>query len=328
MAPNASPKITLVGGGRLSRAIAKILEPRPVEVHIYARSPEDRTSLQKEFSQVTINDNFEAAVHQASVVFLAVPADQLLEVSERYGDWATGDQIVMTAVRGVGPRFELPHEMIRAKTCVRKIGILGGPIYATELETNRQINAVLASRFPECIETIRHITAGTTIAIHASRDIVGVSIAGAISNVSSIAAGMSDALDFGDTARGVLMAHGLVDAKKLGVALGGLESTFGGLTGVGELIPRNVHTMDRHVEVGKKLAQGHTVEAALAEVGGHVEGVTTAREAVAKAQTLDLKLPLVEAVARVITEDISAQEALEAVLHLRLDLDTHQAVRT
>ena len=314
-------RMTLVGAGPLARAIARILARGPTDVHLWARAQPARDALRAEIPEITVHHELEAALEGAHVVLLAVPADQLGEVAERYGEFARGDHVVLTAARGVGPRFTLPHEMIRDKTCVRQIGILGGPIHARELATGRQINAVLASRFPRVLDIVRGLVAGSPVALHGSRDIVGVQVAGAISNVASLAAGMSDALDLGDTARGVLLTHGLVDARKIGVALGASGSTFGGLAGLGELIPRHVTSMDRHVEVGAAVARGASLQEALAQADGHVEGVVTAQEAMALGEARGLDLVLIRAVAQALQGEASPREALEGVLHRSLDLD-------
>ncbi len=313
-------KLTVIGGGPLGRAIARILQ-EAADVHIWARREETQTQLRDGLQHTTVHDDFGTALKDAKVVILAVPADQLLDVCERYGEFALGDQVVLTAARGVGPGFQLPHEMIRARTCVRKIGILGGPIHARELAKGRRINAVLASRYPEVQDWVLKLTKASPIALHRSRDIIGVQVAGAISNVSSLAAGMADALELGDTARGVLLTHGLVDAKKIGVALGASERTFGGLAGIGELIPRHVTSMDRHLNLGAQLARGESLETALGTIDGHVEGVLTAREAMKLAEAKGLELLLVRAVAQVLDGQIGAREALEDVLHSNLELD-------
>src|SRR5690606_35793634 len=100
----------------------------------------------------------------------------------------------------------------REETCVRKIGVLGGPLYAPELQSNRPVAAVLASRFDETYEVVRHITANTPVRVHRSRDVVGVEVAGALSNVSALAVGMVEALELGDMARGVVLTQGLIEA--------------------------------------------------------------------------------------------------------------------
>lgn len=319
-------KLTLIGGGAMARAVARILVKAGVGVHVYART----TTLVEEVEGIVVHDDLGPAVEGANVVFLAVPADNLLEAAEQYGEFARGDHIVLTATRGVTDRFMLPHEMVRAMTCARKIGYLGGPIHARELATGRQINLVLASRFGEVIDSIRALTKGTPIALHKSSDVVGVEVAGAIANIGSIASGIAEELDFGDTARGILLTHGLVDATRLGVALGASAATFSGLAGVGELIPRHVTSMDRHVDLGRRVAQGTSLADALVACDGHVEGVKTAEEAVKAAERLGLELLLVPAVNEILHGRADPRVALEAVLHHSLDLDNaiHGSVMT
>lgn len=320
-APDTPPfRFAILGGGPLARALGRILGRGPGEVHLWARNPDARERLRQEVPGIDIHHDMGEALDGASVVFLAIPAGHLLEVAEAYGEHARGDHVVLTGSRGVGEGFMLPHEMIRAKTCVRKIGILGGPIHARELATGRQINAILASKFPRVIEAVRKLTHGSPVSLHGSKDIVGVQVSGAISNVGSLAAGMADALDLGDTARGVLLTHGLLDAKRLGLALGASADTFAGLAGLGELIPRHVTSMDRHLELGAKLAQGQSAEEAVASTEGHVEGVQTAREATKLAEAKGVSLSLVRAVTQILDGSARPREALESVLHQSLDL--------
>ncbi|MBK8014714.1 MAG: NAD(P)-binding domain-containing protein [Deltaproteobacteria bacterium] len=316
------PTTAIVGGGRLALAIGRLLAASEFSVRMHARRDDVRTELKNALPGVLVTDDLETTVRDAEVVFLAVPAPALSEAAEAYGDYATGDQIVLAASRGVGPGFTLPHELIRAKTCVRKIGIFGGPLHVREIATGRAIPAVLASQFSEVIAVVRKLAENTPIKIHPSRDLVGVEVAGAISNVTALAAGMATALELGETARGVILTHGLVEARRLGVALGASDRTFTGLAGIGDLIPRNVSSTDRHWQVGARLALGDTLEVALAAANGkHVEGVVTAPEAAAKGRALGLVLPLVSAVERICRGEAAARESLESLLQQDLDLD-------
>ena len=314
--------LAVIGAGRMARALGRILSTTAADVRMYARREVRRQQLAEELNgqAVRIEPEIGAAVDGAHAVFFAVSVDELADAANDYGPHARGDHVVMTACRGVGPGFTLPHDLIRSKTCVRKIGILGGPIHARELASGRRINAVMASRYSEVIETARQMTSDAPVTIHGSDDIIGVQVAGAIANVASIAAGMAEALDFSATARGHLLAHGLVDAKRLGAKMGAKERTFFGLSGVGELIPRNVTSMDRHLAFGRMLAEGKRVEEALHGVDGTVEGVNTAALAMVQGQALRVSLPLVEAVHTVLTRNTPPAEALEVVLHRSLDL--------
>lgn len=311
--------MAVLGGGRLAEAIGAILGDR-IPVRLWTRSEEERQALRDRLPKVQITSELGAAVDGASLVFLAVPAPAMLEVAERYGEHARGNHMVLSASRGVGEGFMLPHQMIRARTCVRKIGVFGGPLHTRELALGRPLSAVLASRFSETTAAVQQIVAGGPLTIHPSKDVVGVEVAGAISNVSALAAGMADALDMGETARGILLTHGLVEARRLGTALGGEAETFGGLAGVGDLIPRRVTSTDRHHEVARRLVETGSLDEALRDVRGHVEGLITLREAAAKGSALALDLPLIYALDGIVVGKEKPKEALEGVLRRPIDL--------
>jgi glycerol-3-phosphate dehydrogenase (NAD(P)+) len=323
------PRIALIGGGRMARAIAKITGAIGAPTVLWARSDAQRDSLKGELdgSGVAITGDLRAAVEGAELVFIAVPAHALEEVAYLYGDHAKGDHVVIHASRGVGEGFVLPHQMIRRKTCAKKIGVLGGPLRATELTSGVPLAAVVASRYQDTVRAIQALIRGTPIFLHDTKDVIGVEIAGALSNVTQIAAGASDALELGETARGVILTRGLADAKKLGLALGADATTFAGLAGVGDLIPRKVTSTDRHRTLGAHLARGISLEAATRAVQDHVEGILTAKEARKKADALGLDLPLVRAIDDILAQRTAARPAIEAVLKLDIELDPKNAAR-
>ncbi len=316
---NAPRAMAIVGGGRLARAAGLILG-RSGAIKLWARSQAQRETIAEEIPHITVTSELGEAIAGASLVFLAVPAAAMLEVAERYGAFATGDHLVLNASRGVGPGFLLPHQMIRAKTCVRKIAALGGPLYTRELALGRPLSAVVASRYSEPIALLRELTRGGPVTIHATKDIVGVEVAGAISNAAHLAAGLADALELGETARGVLLTHGLIEARRLGIALGAVPETFTGLAGVGDLIPRKVTSTERHYQLARRLIETGDLEQATRASEGHVEGVTTAREAAKKAEALKIPCPLMRALASILDGEAEPARALEAVLRLAIDL--------
>jgi glycerol-3-phosphate dehydrogenase (NAD(P)+) len=312
----------------MAQAIVWIVAAAGAPMALWARRKEQRDELESELSptHVRIVEAIGDAVEDAELVFIAVPTDALLEVAFAYGEHARGDQLVIHACRGVGDGFLLPHQMIRKRTCVRKIGVLGGPLHANEIGSGRPLAVVVASRFQETIRGVRSIAPEKAVFIHESKDVVGVEVAGALSNVTQIAAGMSDALELGDTARGVLLTRGLIDARRLGVAHGADVATFTGLAGVGDLIPRRVSSTDRHRTLGGRLAKGEEAERAIESLGGHVEGVKTAAEAAREAARLGLDLPLVRAVDQVLSGAKSPRESIESILRQDLELDVRQPI--
>jgi glycerol-3-phosphate dehydrogenase (NAD(P)+) len=317
--------VALLGLGRFAEAVVNLL-PNELVIRAWGRRPEARAEFEARHKGKVHVGDLEQTSADADVVIFAVPAGAMAGVARQFGEFARGDQIVIHACRGVGQGFALPHQMIRAGSCVRKIGVLGGPLHSHEIGTGRALGAVIASRYEEVFQVIGALVQGTQVRIHPSPDVIGVEVAGAISNVAALAAGMADALELGETARGVLLTHGLSEALRLGVKLGADPATFAGLAGVGDLIPRRVSSTDRHQEVGARLARGEPLASVLESLGQTaVEGVVTAQEALPLAGRLGLKLPLIGAVTEVLTGRQAARPALEAVLRSDLDLPVARA---
>ena len=313
--------IAILGVGQLGKGVARVLHATGVDLAVWDRDEEACVELAGELSSVRATQTVLEACAEAQLVMFAVPVSAMRSVATQYGEVARGDQVVVHGVRGVEPAFVLPHEILREETCVRKIAVLGGPMDVPELTGDRPLAVVLASRFDEALQIGNLLGKGSNVHVHTSYDLVGVEVAGAIANVSALAAGMVDGAELGETARGVILTVGLNEAARLGAALGAQSSTFAGLAGVGELIPRKISSTRRHLEVGARLARGETLAQILDDVKGEVEGIITSEAAVDRARRFGMVLPLMAAVHDVCEGRRSAAEALGDVLSQRWELE-------
>ena len=144
--------------------------------------------------------------------------------------------MALHACRGVETGFVLPSEVIRAETCLKKIGALGGPLYLDDAAHGRPPVAAVGARFDEVFRMVRALTTDTRVRAHTTHDLIGVELCGAISNVAQIAAGLAEGAGLGETDQGMLLVRGLAEAALLGVAQGAEPATFLGIAGVGDLI--------------------------------------------------------------------------------------------
>lgn len=312
---NQNKRVGIYGCGKMGEAVLQILFRGGHRVRVWDKDEQVRKHIADTYGSPLLAASIEELVLDAHMIFLGVPAPAIVLAAEAIGPFVNGSQIVLHAARGVGPEFLLPHQVIRQKTCIKKIGVLGGPLYFEDLTDQRPLTAILASRYDEVARFVRELTEETQVRLHTCRDVVGVEIAGAISNVSALAAGMSQHLSLGETAQGVLLTHGLSESAQLGVAKGAEWITFTGLAGVGDLIPRTVASTERHYEAGRALARGETLGGDSENPSAMLEGVCTAYETHAYASVVGLRLPLIAAVHAVLCGEKKAKEALEEVLN-------------
>jgi glycerol-3-phosphate dehydrogenase (NAD(P)+) len=144
--------------------------------------------------------------------------------------------------------------------------------------------------------------------------VVGVAAAGAVKNVMAIAAGVSDGLGLGLSARAALITRGLAEMMRLGVALGGRSATFMGLAGVGDLLLTCTGDLSRNRRVGLALARGTALAEVLAGLGHTAEGVHTARAVTELALALKVEMPITRAVCQVLDDSRQARGAVQELL--------------
>jgi glycerol-3-phosphate dehydrogenase (NAD(P)+) len=143
---------------------------------------------------------------------------------------------------------------------------------------------------------------------------VGVEVGGAVKNVLAIATGLADGLGFGANSRVALITRGLAELTRLGVALGGSTDTFMGLSGMGDLVLTCTDNQSRNRRMGLALAKGKSVEETSKEIGQVVEGVKAASAVHTVAQKHNVEMPICEQVYKLLYEDISVQDAIEALM--------------
>merc|ERR1711964_837187 len=106
---------------------------------------------------------------------------------------------------------------------------------------------------------------------------MGCEIAGAVKNVLAIAAGASDGLGFGNNARAGMMCRGLQEMTRLAKSMGSSGESMSGLAGVGDLFMTCSSTLSRNFTVGKRIAQGETLDDIRKSTVSVAEGVASAQ---------------------------------------------------
>jgi glycerol-3-phosphate dehydrogenase (NAD(P)+) len=209
----------------------------------------------------------------------------------------------------------LPHEVadeVLPAAVLR--GVLSGPSFAQEVARGIPAAVTLAASDPTFARDTARALHGGRLRIYSSDDVVGVEVGGAVKNVIAIAAGISDGLGFGESARAALVTRGLAEITRLGIRMGGRAETFMGLAGVGDLILTCTGNLSRNRQVGLKLATGRPLQTILDELGHVAEGVHTAREVVRLGRELGADMPIAEAVCAILYEGMAPLAAVESLL--------------
>ncbi len=129
-------------------------------------------------------------------------------------------------------------------------------------------------------------------------------------NVIALAAGMADGLGYGDNTKAALITRGIAEIGRLGAAMGGKPQTFAGLSGIGDLIVTCASMHSRNRRAGILIGKGYSMEEAMKEVKMVVEGVYSAKAALALSKKYQVPMPIVEQVNQILFEGKPAKEAV------------------
>ncbi len=142
------------------------------------------------------------------------------------------------------------------------LAALSGPTIADELARKLPATACAAAEDEALARRIQSTFTCPWLRVYTNTDLIGVELAGAMKNVIAIAAGIIDGVGAGDNAKAALLARGLAEITRLGLAMGASEYTFAGLTGLGDLVTTCISPTGRNRSFGERIGRGLTPEQA------------------------------------------------------------------
>jgi glycerol-3-phosphate dehydrogenase (NAD(P)+) len=267
--------------------------------------------------QVLQGANIAALADAHDLVIVATPMAGLRDVLTRLRHTATPVAWLCKGfepVQGSASFGLLAHE-IQAQVAPDLIaGVLSGPSFAQEVARGQPTALVAASAHKALRDVLVNAFHSPSLRVYANDDLVGVEVGGAVKNVLAIATGLCDGLHLGLNARAALITRGLAEMTRLGLALGAKAETFMGLSGLGDLVLTATGDLSRNRKVGLCLAQGMTLDQAVASLGHVAEGVYCARTVVQRAQHLGLDMPIAQGVVALLDGQLKPAQAVALLM--------------
>lgn len=177
-----------------------------------------------------------------------------------------------------------------------KLAVLSGPSFAAEVAQGLPTAVTVAATVPSVAHRVQHVFSGAQFRVYTTTDVIGVEIGGALKNVIALAAGVSDGLGHGYSARAALITRGLAEMTRLTECMGGLPQTLSGLSGMGDLVLTCTSSLSRNYSVGTRLGKGEHIKDILQSMTMVAEGVRTCRSIYFLAERFGVEMPIVEQV--------------------------------
>jgi glycerol-3-phosphate dehydrogenase (NAD(P)+) len=325
-------EIAVLGAGAFGAALAKMFSEvggRPHPVTLWCRSPEAAHHIEtcRESRNlpgvllgpsVRVTSDLAEAVAGKPVVVGVTPSHVVREVFARAAPHLSPDTVVVLASKGIEQATLMTMDRVLydvlPKRIAERAAFLSGPTFAKELVRGLPAAIVVASHDAGSAELVQAELGTPTLRMYTSDDVIGVELGGALKNIFAIGAGIADGMGFGHNTRAALITRGLNEMARLGLRMGANPLTFAGLAGMGDLVLTCTGDLSRNRHVGLELGRGKRLGEILAAMSEVAEGVKTTKAAHDLAASLNVEMPIVDAIYTVIEHGKSAQEAVGELL--------------
>lgn len=314
--------VTVLGSGGWGTALALLLleNGNHVTLWSYFQKESDQLKQTREnpmLKGIKLPEELELTadmncVASSDVVVLATPSFAVRSTARQLALLVKQGTILVNVAKGIEKDTSLRLSQVIEEEVGDKcpVVVLCGPTHAEEVGRKIPSAIVAASENRMAAHVVQELFMNQRFRVYASPDVIGAEISAAMKNVIALCAGVIDGMGFGDNTRAMLMTRGLTEIARLGTALGGKQSTFAGLTGVGDLIVTCTSMNSRNHRAGILLGQGKTIQEAMDEMGGAVvEGYYAAASARGLAQKAGVEMPISEAAYQVLYEGKDIHEA-------------------
>jgi glycerol-3-phosphate dehydrogenase (NAD(P)+) len=196
-----------------------------------------------------------------------------------------------------------------------RIVSLYGPSHAEEVILGYPTTLVAASSNERSSKMIQDIFSSNILRVYSNKDIKGVELGGSLKNVIAIAAGICDGIGFGDNTKAALLTRGMAEITRLGVEMGAKESTFSGLSGIGDLIATCLSKHSRNRYVGEEIGKGKRLSSILDNMDMVAEGVKTTRSVYDLSKEYNLDMPISEGVNNILFNDKNPKSIVSELMN-------------
>ncbi len=343
-------RIGVIGAGGWGTALAALLTKAGHAVCLWVRKPELCAELQKTGQNprylpgvqlpagLTSSASLAEVAREKDMLVLAVPAQVLrgvvselipflaLEVND---EEQLGKKRSSSFSSSVAPVLVNTSKGVEEETLLTMSGVLrevlgpgvqarlatlSGPSFAADVVRGLPAAVTVAAANQVLAQEVQQLFATAEFRVYTTTDVTGVEIGGAAKNVIALAAGVSDGLGYGQSARAALITRGLVEITRLAEWMGGLPQTLSGLSGLGDLVLTCTSTLSRNYQVGVRLGKGEPIDNILNSMTTVAEGVRTSRSIFALAQQSGVEMPIIEQVHALLYHHKSAREVVTVLL--------------
>ncbi|MBP5602274.1 MAG: NAD(P)H-dependent glycerol-3-phosphate dehydrogenase [Treponema sp.] len=344
--------VGIIGGGAWGTGIAQALARGNHKVEIWALEEDVVSSINNEHENkrflpgfklsenITCSNDIWQVAFGKEFLFVASPSIFLAQTLAKINtvpNIIDGSTVIAALTKGFVPSPDGPKLILETiesalpevyKDCTVYVA---GPSHAEEVAMGKITGLVAASLNPKNSIRVRELLKVPGLMVFSSFDVIGTQICAAAKNVVAAVYGAMDAISetsdiVGDNTESLLLAAGLNEIQTLGFAMGATHAeTFTSVSGVGDLDVTCKSKYGRNRRFGQDivktdmLSRFKNIDDLIANVGkiGYLpEGAIACKYVHEIAQKKDLKLPLCNALYKVLNKESTVDQMVKELLNL------------
>ncbi len=320
-------RVGIIGAGSWGTALSTVLYANGHEVTVWSILESEINMLREKREHTTklpgvqlpqgiaFTTELAEAITAKDLLVLAVPSVYTRSTARSMKPYVTEGQIIVNVAKGIEESsLKTLVEIVEDEIPGANVAVLSGPSHAEEVGQGLPTTCVVGAHNRATAEYIQNIFMNEVFRVYTSPDILGIELGGALKNVIALAAGMADGLGYGDNTKAALITRGIAEISRLALAMGARYETLSGLTGIGDLIVTCASRHSRNRKAGMLIGQGKTTKEAMDEVQMVVEGVYSAKAAMALAEKYQVPMPIIEQVNQVLFYEKPVKKAVQELM--------------
>jgi len=318
--PTHIQTVGVLGAGAWGTALANVAARAGRDVILWGRNAEAmrRIGERREsprLSGIRLDDAVRVTADlktaaTVDAILLVVPAQAVRETASTLHDIMPSGTPVVACAKGIERGTQrFMTEVIAEGAQTALPAILSGPSFASDVARGLPTAVTPAAREPGLAEVLARALGSSSFRPHHSTAARGVEIGGAAVKVLGTAARSGTRPGPAPTAPAAMTTRGFAELFRFGRAFGARGETLTGLAGLGDLVLTCSSPQSRNYALGLALGRGEAVHG-----GVLAEGALTAPVLVALARAHEIEMPIAQAVAAVLDQSLSVDQAIEALM--------------
>ena len=317
--------IGILGSGAWGTALACILNKK-TNISLWTYEKETARQINKHKNNKTylpgikIPNNVRATnnleeLKTCKFIFICIPSQFIKKIILEFKKFYKKEMIIVVCSKGIEKNSkDLISEVIKKIIPKSKIAVLSGPSFAIEVAKKKPTAVTIASKNNKNAKKLAKLVNSKTFRCYYTNDIIGVQLGGVIKNILAIASGIIESQKLGASARAALMTRGLAEMMKIGVAFGAKESTFYGLSGLGDLMLTCNSELSRNFVTGLLIGKGKKIKEIIKSKKTISEGIINSKTIFNLSKKKKIEMPVCESVYKILYKNVKIKETIEKIL--------------